>query len=97
MNETSEYNVKDGLITSPGKYERQPIYTPHFDRIWLDGGEDDIILIDGRPAAVVVVTDKDREKFPELNDAYAILVSEDESGFVSSQVIDEDEAEDLLG
>src|SRR5215211_4995867 len=37
----SEYDVENGQITSPGKFEGEPVYTPYFWESYLNGFFDD--------------------------------------------------------
>lgn len=69
----AQYLVENGIITSPGKFEREPIYAPYFYELWLDNGADN---------EPIAVEDEDRREFPELEDIAEVRVSEDDDGFV---------------
>ena len=80
------YNVdSDGIIRSPGKFEGEPLYTPYFWFMALDGGGDEE---DGN-AILFTIEEEDRDQFPELGTIKKIAVEEDENGFVYSSVIGE--------
>lgn len=91
------YDVKDGLIRSPGKFEGEPIYAPYF----YDGsgdGEELSRMEDGLGdyVALLVVDDTDRAIFPELDQSLPIvIVTEDDQGFVRCSQLSEDSAQHL--
>lgn len=73
------YNVVDGIIRSPGKFEGEPVYVPYFWNAALEGGggdEDDGELI------IFNVTADDRETWPELAGVERIKLLETDVGFV---------------
>lgn len=74
-----QYKVNDiGIIRNPGKFEGEMLYVPYFYDWFLDGSgdeqDDGTILFD--------VCDRDREIFPELDDAETITLTVDSNGFV---------------
>ncbi len=79
----ADYKVCDGRICSPGKFEGEPIYTPHFWCMTLDGMADE----DEEGMAVFILTAEDMQTFPELvADGYSVgdrlAFYEDDNGFV---------------
>ncbi len=68
-----------GIISSPGKFEGEPVYAPFFWDTLLEGGADEE-LEDG--AAVFYVTTEERREFPELADIATVSLWETESGFI---------------
>jgi len=52
---------KYGIIRSPGKFEGEMLFVPHFYSIYLDGGVDD----DGKTIKIEI-TPEDRAEFPEI-------------------------------
>ena len=73
------YNVENGVIRSPGKFEAEPVYVPYFWDAYMNGGADeddgDILTFD--------VNDEDRAMFPELANVRQVFLWENDSGFVS--------------
>lgn len=79
-----EFTVKNGRIQNPGKFENEPLSTPFFYDLMLNGeGE----FIDIEPS--------DRVQFPNIPDDKDIAyVTEDDRGFVTIEFLtDEDIAE----
>lgn len=72
-----EFTVRDGRIVSPGKFEGEPVYAPHFWEALLDGFADE----DGA-VAWFDVTDEDRAEFPELQGIDRVSLETDDNGFV---------------
>lgn len=75
------YNVDSrGLITDPGKFEREPLYVPAFWERMLEGW-----AYDTGPNSEVIfhITETDRQEWPELQDWAAIVLWETDNGFVN--------------
>lgn len=74
------YEVDEhGIITSPGKFEGEMLYTPHFWDLFLGG--QGTIQQDG--AVVFSITTEDMAEFPELvGDVEEVVLYEDSRGFV---------------
>ena len=69
----------EGLIVSPGKFEGEMLYVPHFWAVYLDGFAEDM----GGGVLRVRVDADDRREFPELGEnRRAIRFKELEDGFV---------------
>lgn len=88
------YNVnEDGIITSLGKFEGEPVYAPHFSE-FADDGENLSYMEDGCGdyASLIEISDEDRTEFPELGTAKYVLVTENDQGFVGTVLV-ADEAE----
>jgi hypothetical protein len=81
----------DGRITSPGKFEGEPLYVVHFWDFYLDGC-DDVHMIDGTYVSRFEVSDEERAEFPELAGAVWVDLWESEQGFVYSRTYDAGEA-----
>ena len=79
------YEVKDGIIQSPGKFEAELVYIPYFWDFYMNGWEDDRDYFDGVPFSGYVVTEEDRKEFPELVGIYGVILYESGQGFVNSQ------------
>lgn len=74
----TEYEVKDGLIHSPGQFELQPVYVPHFWDIYLNGGAD---RDDGTTLGFDVTTE-DKADFPELAKRRTVKLRQTDQGFI---------------
>ena len=72
------YDIKQGVICSPGKFEGEHAYVPYFWTIYLDGGADD----DGQ-VITIPVEPGDRRLFPALRRRRYVRLGEDDFGFVS--------------
>lgn len=72
------YDVRDGIIRSPGKFEGEPTYAPYFYDALLNGFAD----TDEGDVATFDVTDDDRALFPELKDVQHVYLWESEQGFI---------------
>jgi hypothetical protein len=73
------YEVKDGRICSPGKFEGEVIYAPYFWAFGLEGWAD---RDDGKVYGFDIHPD-DRAEFPEIPaDRRTINLDEADQGFV---------------
>jgi hypothetical protein len=88
MTEEQRKTREDSIESSkgPGKFEAEPIYIPYYYDQILDGGTgEDIYFGEGQPVyTMIIVSDEDREIFPELADVFGICIWESEQGFVNS-------------
>jgi hypothetical protein len=73
-----QYEVEEGVIRSPGKFEGEAVYVPYLWEIYLNGGatEDD-----GETITIEIDAD-DRLKFPELEQVVRAYLEQDSTGFV---------------
>jgi hypothetical protein len=78
-----DYEVKDGVIKSLGKFEGEPVYSPYFYDAVLDGCSDD----DENGVTGFVITKEDRAEFPELR-GFGVLLTEDGNGFIYTEEAD---------
>lgn len=74
-----EYTVIRGQITSPGRFEGEPVFAPYFWDLGLNSSPDRIYANDD---IAFDITDKHRQQFPELGDAKAIVLAELKNGDV---------------
>ena|SRR6185437_11788284 len=92
----AEYRIENGTILSPGKFEGEAIYAPHFSEFASDG---EILetMEDGSGAfvALVEIEAEDRAAFPEIEDGEFALVTENSDGFVMVSVISAAKADSL--
>lgn len=72
------YDLRDGVIRSPGKFEGERAYVPYFWSVYLDGGADD----DGCVVSVLVEPE-DRRLFPDLAPRRCVRLVETDRGRVS--------------
>ena len=87
------YDVNDsGIITSPGKFEGTPIYTPHFWELVLEGeGEEHYDHSAGTPVSIIHVDEWDLIEYPELATDHIkyIQMHEDDQGFIYIDGLDD--------
>jgi len=72
-----------GVIQSPGKFEGEPLYVPHYWDMSGDGSCDMLTWSDGSTVYVVTLDATDYAEWPELTGVHALAMQESESGFVS--------------
>lgn len=72
-------NECKALISGPGKFEGEPIYSPYYYDLILDGGSDEVNAGGGD---VLIVTDRDRVLFPELEGIKKLVQYTDRNGFI---------------
>jgi len=73
-----EFRVVDGLIQNPGKFEGEPIFSPYFYGIYLEGFADS----DDGTTLTFDLTETDLKDFPELKGCTKAFLEVDEAGFV---------------
>lgn len=74
----STYTVEGGIIRSPGQFEGEPLYLPHFWEIYLNGFADR----DNGRVLGFDVTVEDKEQFPELKRRRTVKLYQDDQGFI---------------
>lgn len=72
------YKIENGIIRSPGQFEGEAIYVPHFWEAFLDGFAD---RDDGRVLGFDVTAD-DKAEFPELKHRRTVKLYQRDDGFV---------------
>jgi hypothetical protein len=73
-----QFRVIAGLITSPGKFEGQPVYVPHYWDLGLEGSADE-----GDEDGFTFKLDaSDVERWPELAGVKTLRLAESDFGFV---------------
>lgn len=81
-----EYQTRDDVIISPGKFEGEMIYVPYFWNLALEGAssyDEDQDENEEFPVSVFEINATDRENFPGLlDDVETIRVWENLQGFV---------------
>lgn len=70
------------MIDTPGKFEGCPDYAAYFWDLALNGEGDTV-----GDMTMIVVEPEDRVLYPELEDAFAVKLREDDNGFVYVDVI----------
>ena len=78
-NKSDEYETKNGIITSPGKFEGEPSFVPKFWNYVLEGfGED----IGSNPTMTRIDVEEDDRSHPILALCKSVVLWEDNNGFV---------------
>ena len=76
-----DYEIENGVIRSPGKFEGEALYVPFFWNSYLEGMADD----DDGEWLTFEITDDDATKFPELRGVKTLRLRESDSGFVYAE------------
>jgi hypothetical protein len=76
-----DYIVRNGRISSPGKFEGEMVYVPYYWDIGMNGFAD---IDDGRVCKFQVTTE-DKKEFPELKRRRWVSLYEDDNGFVREE------------
>lgn len=76
-----------GIIRSPGKFEGEVLYAPHYYELMMDGmGETSFSDEHEMEKTVFQITADDTAEFPELGNGKTVELYEDESGFIYCHV-----------
>lgn len=99
MADLEGYEIVDGIIRSPGKFEGEPAYTLHFYDASMEGCDEPLFDMErhGFFGTLIEIDAEDRELFPndiEPQHAYAYLTESDQ-GFASVELLTEAEADTL--
>jgi hypothetical protein len=74
------YRIEDGIIRSPGEFQGQALYMPHFwDRFMDDGADENV---DDSDLVCCTVTFEDVMEFPELKLGQVVRFYEDDKGCI---------------
>jgi hypothetical protein len=100
MTEEQRKTREDSIESSkgPGKFEAEPIYTAYLWDMGLEGSGEDVYFREGMPTYTgIIISQEDREIFPELADVYGVFLWENDNGFVylTEYVTPEEYAEEL--
>jgi hypothetical protein len=92
-----QYNTNEiNCITSPGKYEGEPLYVPYLWEQYGFGQGFETISTHTETVEVIKVYNDMIEEFPELEGVEYVSLSEDNQGFVHSEALEsDDELEEL--
>ena len=88
QNIREEYDVKDGIIQNPGKFECEPEWVPYFWGLALEGEGEDVLDGEGELLATRFVVDYEEEEAFGLECGSTVEVFEDSQGFVIGSVLD---------
>lgn len=82
------YEVDNDWITSPGKFEGEPIYAPYFSE-FASEGEEISFMEDGcgEYVSLITISDEDRKEFPGLGHALYCVIQENDQGFVCATLL----------
>ena len=79
------------IIDRPGAFEGEPRYVPFYWNLSGDGCFDEQYWIADRLYTVFLINEDDIEEWHELVDVYALELSSDDSGFIWSDELSEEE------
>jgi len=74
----TKYKVENGVIHSPGIFEGEAVYVPHFWEAFLDGMADR----DDGEVLGFDVTAEEKKEFPELKRRRTVKLWQSDDGFV---------------
>ena len=80
---TASYDIKNGVIRSPGKFEGEMYYSLYFYTNYLEGGSDHDYLDNGTLISRFNLTVSEKEAFPELSDYDMFEFYESDNGFIT--------------
>ena len=81
-----EYDVLDGLIRTPGKFECECEWVPYYWELAMNGEGDDEFDEDGESMATRFVVDYEEAEAFGLECGATVEVFEDSQGFVNARV-----------
>lgn len=96
-----EYGYKEsdvnayGYISTPGKFEIEPIYVLHYYDLAGEGGEDEAFFDGDTMISAWIITKEDATDFPSLADSVGrmLLLWESDQGFVHHSILTPEEYE----
>lgn len=91
-----DYNVYNGAIQNPGKYEGEPIFAPYFFELAGEGCADEEFEHEGTSYWVFFPSQDDFTEFPELDNAEVIVQSESDDGFVYTSLMSRAEFDNVF-
>jgi hypothetical protein len=77
-----EYRIEHGVILNAGKFEMQPLWTPYFYDIAMNGFNNGSTYLHETLHDMFSVDDEDRKQFPELKDSECVVITYSDDGFV---------------
>ena len=83
----SEYEVVDGIIRSPGKFECECVWVPYFWDLVLEGEGDDVLDEEGEVLATRFVVDSEEAEAFGLDCGATVELFADSQGFVIGTVM----------
>jgi hypothetical protein len=81
------------VISSPGKFEAEAIWVPHFWYMSMEGGGDEEVDSPEGLHVIMDITPEDLAQFPELKGSKSILMWETDTGFVYGELQDKSASE----
>ena len=88
----AQFDIKDGIIHNPGKFEGEPIHTVYYYELMMDGEGEDIYddgvaTEDAEPEYTQFVVDADESDMFGLRIGSEVRLRVDSQGFVVSNII----------
>ena len=87
------YNVENGFIQSPGRFEGEPVYAIDAYEYVLDGDSEFLGKI---KADLIQLSDEDRTNWGLGADAHSIILEYSEQGFIYSDLLNETQREKTI-
>ena len=83
MSDFEGYEIKDGIIVNPGKFEGCPEYAPYYWNLYLNGE-----AIETSGGGILKVEPEDLFVYPELKAGNEIHLTENDNGFVTCDYVE---------
>ncbi len=88
----TQYDVQNGIIRTPGKFEGEPTYAPYFWSDYLNGAWEEV-----GDLAIAPLEPADFSEFPEIpSRAEYVALEESSEGFVHVELLSEHEYQSLV-
>jgi hypothetical protein len=94
-----DYDSDSGRITSPGKFEGEPLYVPALWQLAMEGFQDDTMEIGTILYEIFSIDSEVESAFADYSLKRAgdyILLWSDDNGFVNSSIVTEEELDSFL-
>ena len=75
-------------MSGPGKFEGEPDWVEELWELSLDGSWGDGIPLYDEYYMVMELSDDDKARWPDLSDAYGVILHETSNGFVDAEIYD---------
>jgi len=84
------YQIVDGRIADPGKFEGERAWVPYYYELMLDGAGWGFDWPDESETTVIPIYASDRRQWADLQGYAYVVIEENSQGFVFGQAITED-------
>lgn len=96
---STDYAINEaGVISTPGKFEGEPLYAVHlYDSMMEGGGDETLYWSDESVTEAFIVDTELRTQFPTIDiDTHAIILEVSDQGFVNTRELTQSEYDALV-